>query len=43
MRAVVQRVLKADVTVEEKITGSIDKGLMVLLGVDLSWFLLMIL
>ena len=34
MRAVVQRVLKADVTVEEKITGSIDKGLMVLLGVE---------
>ena len=26
MRAVVQRVVKADVTVEEKVTGSIDKG-----------------
>ncbi len=34
MRAVVQRVIEADVTVEEKITGSIDKGLMVLLGVE---------
>lgn len=34
MRAVVQRVVKADVTVEEKITGSIEKGLMVLLGVE---------
>jgi D-tyrosyl-tRNA(Tyr) deacylase len=34
MRAVVQRVIKADVTVEEKVTGSIEKGLMVLLGVE---------
>jgi len=34
MRAVVQRVVKADVTVEEKVTGSIDKGLMILLGVE---------
>lgn len=34
MRAVVQRVVKADVTVEEKVTGSIGKGLMVLLGVE---------
>ncbi len=34
MRAVVQRVKEADVTVEEKVTGSIDKGLMVLLGVE---------
>lgn len=34
MRAVVQRVKEADVTVEEKITGSINKGLMVLLGVE---------
>lgn len=34
MRAVVQRVVKADVTVEEKITGSIDQGLMILLGVE---------
>ncbi len=34
MRAVVQRVIKADVTVEDKITGSIDAGLVVLLGVE---------
>jgi D-aminoacyl-tRNA deacylase len=34
MRAVVQRVAEADVTVKEKITGSIEKGLMVLLGVE---------
>lgn len=34
MRAVVQRVVKADVTVEEKVTGAIEKGLMVLLGVE---------
>lgn len=34
MRAVVQRVVQADVTVEEKVTGSIEKGLMVLLGVE---------
>jgi D-tyrosyl-tRNA(Tyr) deacylase len=34
MRAVVQRVIKADVTVEERVTGSIEKGLMVLLGVE---------
>ncbi|HWQ79696.1 MAG TPA: D-aminoacyl-tRNA deacylase [Anaerovoracaceae bacterium] len=34
MRAVVQRVVEADVTVEEKVTGSIGKGLMVLLGVE---------
>jgi len=34
MRAVVQRVMKADVTVEEKVTGSIEKGLMILLGVE---------
>ena len=34
MRAVVQRVLKADVTVEERVTGAIEKGLMVLLGVE---------
>lgn len=34
MRAVVQRVIEADVTVEERITGSIGKGLMVLLGVE---------
>jgi len=34
MRAVVQRVAKADVTVEERVTGAIGKGLMVLLGVE---------
>ncbi len=33
MRAVVQRVKKSRVTVEGKITGEINKGLMVLLGV----------
>lgn len=33
MRAVVQRVVQASVTVEEKVTGQIEKGLMVLLGV----------
>lgn len=33
MRAVVQRVSKAKVTVDEEIVGKIDKGLMVLLGV----------
>lgn len=34
MRAVVQRVTKADVTVEDQITGAIQKGYMVLLGVE---------
>lgn len=34
MRAVIQRVVEADVTVEEKVTGSIKNGLMVLLGVE---------
>lgn len=34
MRAVVQRVAKADVTVEGNITGAIEKGLMVLIGVE---------
>lgn len=34
MRAVVQRVKKSSVTVDEKITGQIGKGLMVLLGVE---------
>jgi D-tyrosyl-tRNA(Tyr) deacylase len=33
MRAVVQRVTRASVTVDNEITGSIDSGLMVLLGV----------
>ncbi|MEA4988723.1 MAG: D-aminoacyl-tRNA deacylase [Anaerovorax sp.] len=34
MRAVVQRVLRSSVTVDNKVTGSIEKGLMVLLGVE---------
>lgn len=33
MRAVVQRVIESDVTVDGKVTGAIKKGLMVLLGV----------
>src|SRR5580692_2860608 len=33
MRAVVQRVSRAQVTVEGRVTGQIDAGLMVLLGV----------
>lgn len=33
MRGVVQRVSKAEVTVEGKAVGSISKGLLVLLGV----------
>lgn len=36
MRAVVQRVSFADVTVDQNITGSIQHGLMVLLGVGLT-------
>ena len=36
MRAVVQRVLHADVTVSGETTGTIEKGLMVLLGVGES-------
>jgi len=34
MRAVVQRVLKAQVTVAEETVGAIEKGFMVLLGVE---------
>lgn len=34
MRAVIQRVKEADVTVENKVTGSIEAGLVVLLGVE---------
>ena len=34
MRAVVQRGDRASVTVDEKITGEVQKGLLVLLGVD---------
>jgi D-tyrosyl-tRNA(Tyr) deacylase len=44
MRAVIQRVLNASVKVEESITGEINQGLMVLLGIedsdnleDLTW------
>lgn len=34
MRAVIQRVTKASVTVEEKIAGAIENGLLVLLGIE---------
>jgi D-tyrosyl-tRNA(Tyr) deacylase len=34
MRAVIQRVTRASVTVEEKITGTIKDGLLVLLGIE---------
>jgi len=34
MRAVIQRVSKASVTVKEKITGEIKNGLVVLLGIE---------
>ena len=34
MRAVVQRVRKSSVTVDDKVTGSIEQGLMVLIGVE---------
>ena len=44
MRIVIQRVNQASVTVEDKITGTIDAGLLVLLGIedadtdeDISW------
>ena len=36
MRCVVQRVLKASVTVDENITGEIEKGLLVLVGITHS-------
>src|SRR6201985_809780 len=36
MRAVLQRVSRAQVTVESRVTGSIASGLMILLGVGLS-------
>ena len=34
MRAVVQRVSRARVKVEEKIIGKIDRGILLLLGVE---------
>ncbi len=34
MRAVVQRVRRANVKVEERVTGSIEKGLLVFLGIE---------
>lgn len=34
MRAVVQRVTQSKVTVDSEVTGEIDKGLMVLIGVE---------
>lgn len=34
MRAVIQRVSSASVTVEERITGSIENGLLVLVGIE---------
>lgn len=34
MRAIIQRVLNASVTVDEKVTGSIGHGLMILLGIE---------
>jgi D-tyrosyl-tRNA(Tyr) deacylase len=44
MRAVVQRVLRASVTIEGRVAGSIDRGLLVLVGVagddtheDIAW------
>jgi len=36
MRAVIQRVSRAQVTVDDEITGTIDLGLLVLLGVSIS-------
>lgn len=44
MRAVVQRVARASVTVEGRLTGSVDRGLLVLVGIaaddtgeDIAW------
>ena len=34
MRAIIQRVLQASVTVDDKICGSINNGLLVLLGIE---------
>lgn len=34
MRAVVQRVTKSSVTVDDRVTGQIGKGLMILIGVE---------
>src|SRR6266498_4236337 len=34
MRAVIQRVTKASVVVEEKVTGTIQNGLLILLGIE---------
>ena len=34
MRAVIQRVTRASVTVEDKVTGSIETGMLVLLGIE---------
>ena len=34
MRAVIQRVTKASVAVKEKVTGSIQNGLLILLGIE---------
>jgi D-tyrosyl-tRNA(Tyr) deacylase len=34
MRAVIQRVTKASVTVDDKVTGSINAGMLVLLGIE---------
>ena len=46
MRVVIQRVTKASVTVEKKIVGQINQGLLVLLGIetedsleDVDWLL----
>ncbi len=36
MRAVVQRVTRAEVRVDERVTGAIDGGLLVLLGVGIA-------